>query len=98
MSPVCASNEFSGGGAWVDVRADAQLFTRTGRSDDRMVQAGSGVADDCTYSSRVVSSSICSSSGIDETDGLSLVSVVIQAIYSAETTVFEELGAAVLID
>ncbi|GJW62453.1 hypothetical protein Tco_0111788 [Tanacetum coccineum] len=33
---------------------------------------------------------------IDETDGLSLMSVVVQAaVYSAETTVFEELRAAV---
>ncbi|GKG46157.1 hypothetical protein Tco_0498603, partial [Tanacetum coccineum] len=61
-------------------------------------QAGSGVADDCTYSSGVVSPSICSSSGIDETDDLSLVSVVVQAIYSAKIAVFEELGAAVLVD
>ncbi|GKD18701.1 hypothetical protein Tco_1207859, partial [Tanacetum coccineum] len=67
----------------------------TGRSDEGMDQAGSGVADDCTYSSRVVSSSICSSSGIDKTDGLSLVSVVVQAVYSAEAAVFEELGASV---
>ncbi|GKD26389.1 hypothetical protein Tco_1232603, partial [Tanacetum coccineum] len=37
-----------------------------------------------------------SSSGIDETDGLSLVSVVVQAVYSTEAAVFEELGAVVL--
>ncbi|GKE13494.1 hypothetical protein Tco_1417045 [Tanacetum coccineum] len=82
----------------VDARADAQLFTGTGRSDDGMDQACSGVADDCTCSSGVVSSSICSSLGIDETDGLSLVSVVVQAVYLAEAGVFEELGAAVLVD
>ncbi|GKC94237.1 hypothetical protein Tco_1159679, partial [Tanacetum coccineum] len=52
--------------------------------------------DDCTYSSGVISSSICSSSRIDETDGLSLVSIVVKAVYSTEATIFEELGAAVL--
>ncbi|GJT13512.1 hypothetical protein Tco_0860554 [Tanacetum coccineum] len=69
-----------------------------GRSDDGIDQAGSGVADDCTCSSGVVSSSICSSSGIDETEGLSLVSVVIQAVYLAEAAVFEERRAAVLMN
>nr|GEY27940.1 reverse transcriptase domain-containing protein [Tanacetum cinerariifolium] len=57
----------------VDARSDAQLFVRTGRSDDGIDQAGSGVADECTCSSGSVSSSICRSSGIDETNGMSLV-------------------------
>ncbi|GKA64811.1 hypothetical protein Tco_0764518 [Tanacetum coccineum] len=65
------------------------------RSDDGIDQAGSGVADDCTYSLGVISSYICSSSRIDETDSLSLVSVVAQAVYLAKTAVFEELRAAV---
>ncbi|GKE87920.1 hypothetical protein Tco_1565395, partial [Tanacetum coccineum] len=38
------------------------------------------------------------SSGIDETDGLNLVSIVVQAVYSADVAVFEELRAAVLFD
>ncbi|GJU80949.1 hypothetical protein Tco_1283314 [Tanacetum coccineum] len=82
----------------VDARADAQLFTGIGRSNDGMDQAGYGVADDYTCSSGFISSSICSSSGIDETDSLSLVLVVVQAVYSAEADVFEELGAAVLMN
>nr|GFC69577.1 hypothetical protein [Tanacetum cinerariifolium] len=45
-----------------------------------------------------ISSSICRSSGIDEIDNMSLVSVVIQAVYSAEALVFKELRAAVLLD
>nr|GFC79577.1 hypothetical protein [Tanacetum cinerariifolium] len=58
---------------------------------------------ECACSSGTVSSSICRSLGIDETDGLSLVSVVVQAVYSIEAAsieaaVFEELGAAVLLD
>nr|GEY35405.1 hypothetical protein [Tanacetum cinerariifolium] len=61
------------------------------RSDDGMDHAGSGVADKCTCSSGAISSSICSYSGIDKTDGMSLMSVVIQAVYSAEAAVFEEL-------
>ncbi|GKG54243.1 hypothetical protein Tco_0557766, partial [Tanacetum coccineum] len=36
--------------------------------------------------------------GIDETDGLNLMSVVVQAIYSADATDFEELGAAMPFD
>ncbi|GKE32358.1 hypothetical protein Tco_1451680, partial [Tanacetum coccineum] len=36
--------------------------------------------------------------GIDKTDGLSLASVVVQAVYSAEAAVFEELRAAVLMN
>ncbi|GJX18996.1 hypothetical protein Tco_0221673 [Tanacetum coccineum] len=36
--------------------------------------------------------------GIGETDGLSLVSVFVQAVYSTKVAVFEELGAAVLVD
>ncbi|GJY73493.1 hypothetical protein Tco_0477924 [Tanacetum coccineum] len=67
-------------GLVVDARADAQLFTGAGRSDDGMDQAGYGVV------------------GIDETDGLSLVSVVVQAVYSAEAAIFEELRAVVLVD
>ncbi|GKF85407.1 hypothetical protein Tco_0253234, partial [Tanacetum coccineum] len=35
---------------------------------------------------------------IGETDGLILVSVVVQAVYSAEAAVFEELGVVVLVD
>ncbi|GKF15011.1 hypothetical protein Tco_0056473 [Tanacetum coccineum] len=46
--------------------------------------------DDCTYSLGVVSSSICRSSGMNKTDSLSLVSVVVQAVYSAATIVEEE--------
>ncbi|GKG56692.1 hypothetical protein Tco_0580016, partial [Tanacetum coccineum] len=53
---------------------------------------------ECTCSSRAESASICRSSGIDETDNLSLVLVVVQAVYSTEVAVFEELGAAVLFD
>ncbi|GJW49716.1 hypothetical protein Tco_0091067 [Tanacetum coccineum] len=79
-----------------DVRADAQLFIGTGRSDDGMDQASSGVADECTCSSGAVSSSICRSLGIDKIDGLSRVSVVVQAVYSAKVVIFEELGAAVV--
>ncbi|GKB10658.1 hypothetical protein Tco_0844581 [Tanacetum coccineum] len=44
ISPVWASREFSGGGAYVDFRAEAQLFVGIIRSDDGIVQAGSGVA------------------------------------------------------
>nr|GEW03720.1 hypothetical protein [Tanacetum cinerariifolium] len=35
--------------------------------------------DDCAYSSRAISSSICRSAGVNEIDGLSLMSVVVQA-------------------
>ncbi|GKF79839.1 hypothetical protein Tco_0235407 [Tanacetum coccineum] len=56
----------------------------------------SSSSDECTCSSGAESASICRSSGIDETNGLSLMSVVVQAIYSAEVDVFEELGAAVV--
>ncbi|GKD28686.1 hypothetical protein Tco_1239464, partial [Tanacetum coccineum] len=45
-------------------------------SDDGMDQAGSGVADECTCSSGAELASIFRSLGIDESDGLSLVSVV----------------------
>ncbi|GJT63393.1 hypothetical protein Tco_1006926 [Tanacetum coccineum] len=75
-------------------KSRCQLFIGTGRSDDGIDQAGSGVADECTCSSGAKSASICRSSVIDKTDGLSLVSVVIQAVYSAKVAVFEELGAA----
>nr|GEV89822.1 hypothetical protein [Tanacetum cinerariifolium] len=61
--------------------------------DDGMEHASSGVADECTYSSRAESSSICRSLGINKRDGLNLVSEVVQAVYSADATVFEELGA-----
>ncbi|GKG39652.1 hypothetical protein Tco_0463797, partial [Tanacetum coccineum] len=54
----------------------------------------SSSSDECTCSSGAVSSSICRYSGIDETDGLSLVPVVVQAVYSAEAAVFEELGGS----
>ncbi|GKD36480.1 hypothetical protein Tco_1251989, partial [Tanacetum coccineum] len=54
--------------------------------------------DEYACSSAIVSSSIWSSSRMDETKGLILMSVVVQALYSTEATVFEELGAAVLID
>nr|GFB07954.1 hypothetical protein [Tanacetum cinerariifolium] len=43
ISPVCASGESSGGGELVDARADAQLFFRTGTSEDEIYQAGSSV-------------------------------------------------------
>ncbi|GJX83744.1 hypothetical protein Tco_0333225 [Tanacetum coccineum] len=36
--------------------------------------------------------------GIGKADGLGLVSVIVQAIYSGEATVFKELEAAVLVD
>nr|GFC98340.1 hypothetical protein [Tanacetum cinerariifolium] len=49
--------------------------------------------DECTCSSGAISSSIYRYSRIDETDGLSLVSVVVQDVYSAEAAVFKELGA-----
>ncbi|GJV99071.1 hypothetical protein Tco_1554323 [Tanacetum coccineum] len=91
--PITTTKQFK-----VDARADAQLFIRTGRSDDGMDQAGSGVVDECTCSSGVESSFICRSSGINETDGLSLVSIVIQAVYSADAGVFEELRAVVVFD
>ncbi|GKD17062.1 hypothetical protein Tco_1206220, partial [Tanacetum coccineum] len=74
----------------------AQLFTGTGRSDDRMDQAGSGVAGLSSVTGFY--QFFLSSSGIDKTDGLSLVSVVVQAVYSVKAAVFEELGASVLID
>ncbi|GKA05458.1 hypothetical protein Tco_0684578, partial [Tanacetum coccineum] len=61
------------------------------RSDDGMDQAGSGVAG-------AESSFIGRSSGIDETDSLNLVSIVVQAVYSADAAVFEELRATVLFD
>ncbi|GKG11593.1 hypothetical protein Tco_0342993, partial [Tanacetum coccineum] len=76
-------------------RADAQLCVGTGRSDDGMDQAGSGVADECTCLSGTESSSMFRSSGVEETDGLSLVSMVVQAVYLADGVVFEELGAAI---
>nr|GFD08904.1 hypothetical protein [Tanacetum cinerariifolium] len=50
-------------------------------------------SDECAYASGARLSSICRSSGIDKTNGLSLVSVVFQAVYSTEAVVFEELGA-----
>nr|GEX77727.1 reverse transcriptase domain-containing protein [Tanacetum cinerariifolium] len=49
-------------------------------------------SDECTCSSRAESSSICRSSRINETDGLNLMTEVVQAVYSADTTVFDELG------
>ncbi|GJR94534.1 hypothetical protein Tco_0266708 [Tanacetum coccineum] len=66
---------------------------------DSQVRGWNGPApDEYTCSSAIVSSSIWSSSGMDETKGLILVSVVIQALYSTEAAVFEELRAAVLVD
>ncbi|GKA21843.1 hypothetical protein Tco_0707805 [Tanacetum coccineum] len=76
-------------------RMDERWMDLAGKEID---EVGSGVADECTYLPGVVSSSICSSSRIDETNGLSLISVVVQAVYSAEAAVLEELGAAVLMD
>ncbi|GJY97522.1 hypothetical protein Tco_0514432, partial [Tanacetum coccineum] len=70
----------------VDFRVEAQLFVGTVRSDDGMDQASSGVAGRSSVR------------GIGETDGLILVSVVVQAVYSAEVAVFEELRVAVLVD
>nr|GFB01537.1 hypothetical protein [Tanacetum cinerariifolium] len=65
----------------------------TSTSDDGIDQAGSGVADECACASGAISSFICRSSGVEETDNLSLVSVIVQALYSAKATVFEDLGA-----
>nr|GEY41807.1 putative zinc finger, CCHC-type [Tanacetum cinerariifolium] len=53
----------------------------------------SSSSDECTCASGAISSSICRSSGVEETDNLSLVSVIVQALYSTEADVFEELGA-----
>nr|GEU99299.1 retrovirus-related Pol polyprotein from transposon TNT 1-94 [Tanacetum cinerariifolium] len=44
ISLVYASSESSGGGEYLDAKADAQLFVGTGTSDDGIDQAGSGVA------------------------------------------------------
>nr|GEW10565.1 hypothetical protein [Tanacetum cinerariifolium] len=49
--------------------------------------------DECACVSGAISSSICSSSGVEETDSLSLVSVVVQALYSTKAAALEELGA-----
>nr|GEZ68062.1 hypothetical protein [Tanacetum cinerariifolium] len=107
MSLVCVSNESLGGGEYLDARVDAQLFVRTGTSDDRIEQVGSGVAgrssskgfhqsclmftlgiwalpmssssNDYACSSGPISSSISRSTGVNEIDGLSLMSVIVQA-------------------
>ncbi|GKG52371.1 hypothetical protein Tco_0547246, partial [Tanacetum coccineum] len=68
----------------VDFRAEAQLFIGTVRSDDGIDQAGSGVAG---RSSVIGLNELCLQ-----------VSVIIQVVYSADAAVFEELGAAVLVD
>ncbi|GJW89925.1 hypothetical protein Tco_0167478 [Tanacetum coccineum] len=71
-------------------------ITSLRESDDRMDQAGSGVAGLSSVSGFY--QLYLSSSRIDQTDGLSLVSVVIQAVYSAKAAIFEELGTSVPVD
>nr|GEX24345.1 hypothetical protein [Tanacetum cinerariifolium]GEZ44993.1 hypothetical protein [Tanacetum cinerariifolium] len=54
--------------------------------------------DNYACSSGPISSSISRSTGVDDIDGLSLMSVVVQAWYSAEAVDFEGLGAAEPLD
>ncbi|GJT92135.1 hypothetical protein Tco_1080980 [Tanacetum coccineum] len=82
-------------GAYVDFRAEAQLFVGIVRSDDGIVQAGSGVAG---LSSVRGFHQLCLKLTEFIVWGLIRVSVVVQAEYSAEATVFEELEAAMLVD
>ncbi|GKG27767.1 hypothetical protein Tco_0406094, partial [Tanacetum coccineum] len=74
-----------GGGTKLEAKADAQLLLGTGRLDEGMDQAGSGVAG--------LSSS---ERGTDEAASLSLDVVVVQAVYSVEAVVLDEPVAAEL--
>ncbi|GJZ13838.1 reverse transcriptase domain-containing protein [Tanacetum coccineum] len=76
--------------------AEAQLFVGIDKPDDGIVQAGSGVAG--LSSVRGFHQLCLRSSGIVVLEGLTRASVVVQAEYSAEAAVFDELGAAVLVD
>ncbi|GJS68493.1 hypothetical protein Tco_0683058 [Tanacetum coccineum] len=80
-------------GAYVDFRVEAQLFVGIVRSDDGIFQAGSGVAVvSYPYKDHQESLHPPHSTRVDR------VLVVVQAEYSAEAAVFEELGVAVLVD
>ncbi|GKC25968.1 hypothetical protein Tco_1028118, partial [Tanacetum coccineum] len=71
ISPVCESREFSGGDMKLEAIVDAQLLLGTGRLDEGIDHACSGVAG--------LSSS---ERGTDEAADLSLDVVVVQAVYA----------------
>nr|GFA79298.1 hypothetical protein [Tanacetum cinerariifolium] len=86
ISPVYASSESSGGGSGVAGVSSSSGFHQSYRKFTLGIWAFplSSSSDECTCATRAISSSIWRSSGVEERNGMSLVSVVVQALYSAE--------------